>query len=174
MPFNASIINDKKVTDHHAIIPTGNTSEKLSYREQQVFDAVLVRLIAVFYPVCVKEVTTVHGESATVPFQAKGVRVKEPGWTALYPRKEKAAPEQKEHETEGENSEDTQSLPEFKQGETGPHEPFVREGKTKPPPHFTENTLLGAMETAGKLVDDEALKEALKERGSERPRRELQ
>lgn len=169
LPFNASIINDKKVTDHHAIIPTGNISEKLSFREQQVFDALLVRLIAVFYPVCIKEVTTVKGDSALVPFQAKGVRVKEPGWTALYPRKEKSAAEQKhepsENEVDAEGEEDSQSLPEFVKGETGPHKPFVREGKTKPPPHFTENTLLGAMETAGKLVDDESLKDALKERG---------
>ena len=93
LPFSASIINDKKVTDHHAIIPTGNTSEKFSYREQQVFDAVLVRLIAVFYPVCLKEVTTVFAESAQVPFQARGVRVTQPGWTALYPRKEKSKPD---------------------------------------------------------------------------------
>ncbi len=165
LPFSASIINDKKVTDHHAIIPTGSVSEKLSFREQQVFDAVLVRLIAVFYPICLKEVTTVFGDSAKVPFRASGQRVTQPGWTALYPRKEKSTPKQKTGEAEDESQEETQDLPSFEQGETGPHEPFVREGKTKPPPHFTENTLLGAMETAGKLVDDEALKEALKERG---------
>ena len=164
LPFSASIINDKKVTDHHAIIPTGNTSEKLSGREQNVFDAVLIRLIAVFYPVCLKEVTTVYGESAKVPFQARGVRVTQPGWTALYPRKE-SSKKADSPDGEAEPDDDNQPLPEFKIGETGPHEPFLREGKTKPPPHYTENTLLGAMETAGKLVEDEALKEALKERG---------
>lgn len=169
LSFPSRIVNDKKVTDHHAIIPTGNTSEKLSYREQQVFDAVLVRLIAVFYPVCLKEVTTVKGESAKVPFQARGVRVTQPGWTALYPRKEKPSASDKSgtegSETESNADDAEQSLPEFVKGESGPHEPFVRQGQTKPPPHFTENTLLGAMETAGKLVDDEALKEVLKERG---------
>ncbi len=165
LPFNTSIINDKKVTDHHAIIPTGNTSEKLSYREQQVFDAVLVRLIAVFYPVCLKEVTTVFAESANVPFRARGVRVTQPGWTALYPRREKSKPKSKADPDAQEINGEEQALPSFQKGESGPHEPFVREGQTQPPPHFTENTLLGAMETAGKLVEDEELKEALKERG---------
>ncbi len=169
LAFPSRIVNNKKVTDHHAIIPTGNLSEKLSYREQQVFDAVVVRLIAVFYPVCIKEVTTVLAESATVPFQARGVRVKEPGWTALYPRKEKSKPagkaDSEDGESENESDDAEQTLPEFVPKETGLHEPFVRQGQTKPPPHFTENTLLGAMETAGKLVDDETLKEALKERG---------
>jgi DNA topoisomerase-3 len=114
-----------------------------------------------------KEVTTVFGESAKVPFKASGVRITQPGWTSLYPRKENSQSNQKA-ESDGEEasgSDETQSLPQFVKGETGPHEPLIREGKTKPPPHFTENTLLGAMETAGKLVDDDALKEALKERG---------
>src|SRR5690606_2207259 len=135
LPFSASIINDKKVTDHHAIIPTGNTSEKLSHREQQVFDAVLVRLIAVFYPVCLKEVTTVFGESAKVPFEARGVRVTEPGWTARYPRKENAKPKSDSQANAEETSrdDDSQALPEFVKGETGPHEPMLREGRTKPP-----------------------------------------
>ena len=114
----------------------------------------LVRLIAVFYPACVKEVTTVEGESAGVPFRARGVRVVDPGWTALYPRK----PDPKAKEEE-------QELPEFRPGESGPHEPSVKRGETSPPKSYTEGTLLGAMETAGKMVNDEALREALKERG---------
>ena len=100
-----------------------------------------------------KEVTSVAGESNGVPFRARGVRVLEPGWTALYPRKDE------------DRKDDEQDLPEFRPGESGPHEPFVRRGETTPPKPFTESTLLGAMETAGKLVDDEQLKEALKERG---------
>src|SRR5262249_5973716 len=97
-------------------------------------------------------VTSVTGVSNGVPFRAKGVRILEPGWTVLYPRRE-------------EDKDDEQELPEFQAGESGPHEPFVRRGETTPPKPFTESTLLGAMETAGKLVTDEQLKEALKERG---------
>ena len=141
------------MTDHHAIIPTGKRPGALSPAGQKVYDAILTRLIAAFYPACVKEVTTVAGMSNGVPFRARGIRVIEPGWTALYPRKA------------DESKDDEQELPEFVPGESGPHEPSVRRGETAPPKPFTEGTLLGAMETAGKLVDDEQLKEALKERG---------
>ena len=154
LAFTGRIIDDAKVSDHHAIIPTGKRPGALAEPGRKVFDAVLTRLIAAFYPACVKEVTTVSGVSNGVPFRARGVRVVEPGWTALYPRKE---PEKQDDEA--------QDLPEFSPGETGPHEPSVRRGETAPPKPFTEGTLLGAMETAGKLVDDEPLKEALKERG---------
>src|SRR5581483_1258290 len=114
-------------------------------------------------PPCVKEVTTVSGTSNAVPFRARGVRVLDPGWTVLYPRKDDDHKD-KEKEKEKEKEED-QELPEFRPGETGPHEPFVRRGETSPPKSYTEGSLLGAMETAGKLVDEEHLKEALKERG---------
>jgi DNA topoisomerase-3 len=120
---------------------------------QKVYDAVVTRLIAAFYPACVKEVTIVAGLSNGVPFRARGVRVLEPGWTALYPRKDDA------------DREDEQDLPEFRPGERGPHEPTVRKGETAPPKAYTEASLLGAMETAGKLVDDEQLKQVLKEKG---------
>ncbi len=153
LPFNGRIINDAKVSDHHAIIPTGKAPGELAPAAQKVFDAVVTRLIAVFYPACVKEVTTVSGTSNEVPFRAKGVRVLDPGWTVLYPRKE------------DDKKEEEQELPEFRPGESGPHEPFVRRGETTPPKSYTEGSLLGAMETAGRLVDDEQLKEALKERG---------
>ncbi len=99
--------------------------------------------------------TTVNGSSDDVPFRARGVRVVDPGWTVLYPRKE----------DDRKDRDEDQDLPEFRPGESGPHEPFVRRGETTPPKAFTENTLLGAMETAGRLVEEEALKEALKERG---------
>jgi DNA topoisomerase-3 len=153
LAFSGRIINDAKVSDHHAIIPTGKQPGELAPGAQKVFDAVVTRLIAVFYPVCVKEVTTVSGTSNAVPFRAKGVRVLDPGWTVLYPRKD------------DDKKEEDQELPEFRPGESGRHEPFIRRGETTPPKPYTEGSLLGAMETAGKLVDEEHLKEALKERG---------
>jgi DNA topoisomerase-3 len=155
LAFSGRIINDKKVSDHHAIIPTGKTPRALSPGAEKVYDAVLTRLIAVFYPACVKDVTVVEGQSHEVPFRARGVRVIEPGWTALYPRRAEDSNE----------PEDEQELPVFRPGERGPHEPFLRAGETTPPKHYTENTLLGAMETAGKLVEEEQLKEALKAKG---------
>ena len=154
LEFSGRIVNDAKVSDHHAIIPTGKRPATLVPAAQKVFDAIVTRLIAAFYPACVKEVTTASGDSNGVPFRARGVRVVDPGWTSLYPRK-----------ADDKKGDDDQDLPEFRPGETGPHEPFVREGATAPPKPYTEGSLLGAMETAGKLVDDEALKEALKERG---------
>ncbi len=151
--FTGRIVNDAKVNDHHAILPTGKSPGKLAPAAQKVYDAVVIRLIAAFYPSCEKEVTTLNGASNGVPFRARGVRVLEPGWTILYPRKA------------GDAKDDEQVLPEFRPGESGSHEPFVRRGETTPPRPYTEATLLGAMETAGKLVDDEQLKDALKERG---------
>ncbi|MBT8046077.1 MAG: DNA topoisomerase 3, partial [Pontiella sp.] len=157
LPFTKRIVDDKKVTDHHAIIPTGIIPNSLGAHEQQVYDAIVTQFIAAFYPVCVKKITTVDGESVDIKFQAKGTQIIESGWSALFPKKKKK-------KTAGDVEED-QTLPEFKQGESGPHEPSTREGKTKPPKHFTENSLLGAMEAAGKRVDDDTLREALKERG---------
>ncbi len=158
LPFTKRIVDDKKVTDHHAIIPTGIIPRSLGTNEQLVYDATVTQFIAAFYPVCVKKITTVDGESAEVKFHAKGTQIIEPGWTALFPKKKKKkSPDGSE--------EDDQTLPEFKKGENGPHEPSTREGKTKPPNYFTENSLLGAMEAAGKWVDDDTLREALKERG---------
>ena len=152
LPFSGRIIDDVKVSDHHAIIPTGKKVATPSPAHQRVYDAIVVRLIAAFYPACVKEATTVDGASEGVPFRARGVRVVDPGWTILESHKD-------------EKKDDAQDLPDFRPGESGPHAPAVRRGETTPPKPYTEGTLLGAMETAGKLVDDEALKEALKERG---------
>ncbi len=152
--FTSRVVNDKKVGDHHAIIPTGKLPNTLPPQSQKVFDAIVTRLIAVFYPPCLKEITTVDGTSNDVPFRAKGVRVVAPGWTVLYPRTGSKDDRNEEQE-----------LPAFSPGESGPHQPFIKAGETKPPSHFTENSLLGAMETAGKFVDDESLKDALKEKG---------
>jgi len=152
LPFSKRIINDKKVTDHHAIIPTGMTPRRFGPNEQLVYDAITTQFIAAFYPICLKNITTVNGVSNQVQFQAKGTQIVNPGWTSLFPKKQKAAA-------------DGQNLPAFAKKETGPHEPFLREGKTMPPKHFSENSLLGAMEAAGKFVEDDSLREALKERG---------
>lgn len=158
LPFSNRIINDKKVTDHHAIIPTGNLSQSLSFQLQSVYDAIVTRLIAVFYPSCVKEVTTIEGSANQKVFQAKGVRILIPGWSVLYPKKS-------EEKGEIKPPSEIQELPLFEKGENGPHSAYITEGKTKPPAHYNENALLGAMETAGKLVEDENLKEILKEKG---------
>ncbi len=154
LTFSGRIVNNTKVTDHHAIIPTGGVPGALSGRDQKVYEAIVVRLIAAFYPPCVEQVTTVDGVANEVPFRARGVRVTTPGWTELYPRKS--------GQQEGE---DEQPLADFSPGESGPHEPFIKPGETMPPKHFSENTLLGAMETAGKLVDEAELRDALKEKG---------
>lgn len=157
LSFSNRIINDKKVTDHHALIPTGKIPQPLPHQSQAIYDAIVTRLIAVFYPSCIKELTTIDGLTDNEPFQAKGVRILIEGWTILYPKKADENKESKQDES--------QELPLFEKGETGPHSPYVKEGKTKPPIHFNENALLGAMETAGKLVEDESLKEALKGKG---------
>jgi DNA topoisomerase-3 len=157
LPFTGRIINDRKVTDHHAIIPAGNLPENLPSTQQHVFDAVVTRLIAAFYPPCMKEVTTIDGTAHRIPFRTRGVRVVRPGWTQLEGRDGK--------DQESNPQDEQQPLPAFTLGESGPHEPLVKQGETSPPHHFTENTLLGAMETAGKLVDDDQLKEALKSKG---------
>jgi DNA topoisomerase-3 len=158
LPFSSRIINDKKVSDHHALIPTGNLSHALSFHSQAIYDAIVTRFIAVFYPSCVKEVTTIEGNANKVPFQAKGVRILVPGWTLLYPKKS-------EENAETKPLQELQELPLFQKGEQGTHSPYITEGKTKPPAQYNENALLGAMETAGKLVEDEELKDALKEKG---------
>lgn len=151
LPFSKRIINDKKVTDHHAIIPTGMVPRRFGANEQIVYDAITTQFIAAFYPPCLKNITTVDGGAESVQFQAKGTQIVEPGWTVLFAKKKKTT--------------DGQSLPAFVKGESGSHEPSLREGKTSPPKHFTENSLLGAMEAAGKFVEDDSLREALKERG---------
>lgn len=158
--FTGRIVNDAKVTDHHAILPTGKLPDGLAGPQARVFESIVTRLIAAFYPPCEKEVTTVEARSAEVPFRARGYRILDPGWTILEPRKPRKAANQND-----DAEDDDQTLPAFTVGESGPHEPSIRRGETSPPKAYTENTLLGAMETAGRLVDEEALREALKERG---------
>ncbi len=169
--LTARIVNDAKVTDHHAIIPTPQPPQRpLGGDEGKVYDAVLMRFIAAFYPACIKSVTRVTATVAEEPFRASGTTIVDPGWQALFPKmlerkskkKKKAGGDAGDEEPD---EDEDQTLPVFVAGEHGPHEPFLKLLKTKPPKAFTESSLLQMMETAGKLVDDEELQDALKEKG---------
>ncbi|MEL6672011.1 MAG: DNA topoisomerase 3 [Bacteroidota bacterium] len=159
---SGKVFNDKKVTDHHAIIPTG-IERNLGVDEQQVYDAITRRFIAAFYPDCLVANTTVIGESAGLKFKATGKEILEPGWRVLYPKSSKAKTEEEEKDKE------EKILPSFVKGESGPHDPKLVEKQTKPPKPYTEATLLRAMETAGKKVDDEELRDLMKANGIGRP-----
>ncbi|MEN2412941.1 type IA DNA topoisomerase [Flavobacterium mesophilum] len=149
------VFNDKKVTDHHAIIPTG-IQNNLPYNQQQVYDIITRRFIAVFYDDCLVANTTVIGKAAEVTFKATGKEILKKGFRVVF-----EDPNAKEKEPD--------LLPSFVMGEKGPHEPSFLQKETKPPNQFTEATLLRAMETAGKQVDDEDLRELMKENGIGRP-----
>ena len=167
LPKSKKVFDNSKVTDHHAIIPTGVPAINLNEWERKVYDLVARRFIAVFYPDCIFSSTTVLGEAAEVPFKATGKIILEPGWRKLYanePAKE-ATEKTKTNEEEQEES----ILPDFVKGESGPHTPSLLEKWTQPPKLYTEATLLRAMETAGKLCDDEDLRDAMKENGLGRP-----
>ncbi len=152
------VFDDSKVTDHHAIIPTGVNPQNLSLNDEKVYDTIARRFIAVFYPDCIVSNTTALGESAEFKFKATGRQIIEDGWRILYPKQEKK-----------EDDEEAQIIPEFVKGESGPHDPKVFEKETKPPRHHTEATLLRAMETAGKWSDDDEIRDAMKENGIGRP-----
>ncbi len=149
------VFDDKKVTDHHAIIPTGVLPSGLRYEEKQVYDLVARRFIAVFYPDCKVSNTTVMGKVENIDFKATGKQIIDAGWRVLY-AKEKS-------------SNDGVILPAFEKGESGEHQPDLAEKQTQPPKYYSEATLLRAMETAGKQVDDEELRELMKENGIGRP-----
>lgn len=153
------VFDNSKVTDHHAIIPTGVHPQNLTDMERKVFDLVARRFIAVFYPDCKISTTTVLGEVDKIEFKVTGKQMLEPGWRVVF-SKEQA--EEKEGDEE-------RSLPAFVKGESGPHVPDLAEKWTQPPKPYTEATLLRAMETAGKLVDNDELRDALKENGIGRP-----
>jgi DNA topoisomerase-3 len=156
------VFDDSKVTDHHAIIPTGEFNPNLAFNEKKVFDLIIRRFIAAFYPDCIVSNTTVLGEAAQIPFKATGKQILEDGWRILFKKKD-------DEKDDDEPDKDDQLMPEFVEGESGPHEPGVQEKQTQPPKPYTEATLLRAMETAGKQVDDEELRDALKENGIGRP-----
>ena len=158
------VFDSSKVTDHHAIIPTGVAANNLTDAERKVFDLVARRFISVFYDDCVFDTTTVEGEAGEVPFKVQGKHIVEEGWRAVYKRDKKTREEEEEQEKDEERL-----LPDFQKGETGPHEPQLTKKMTTPPKPYTEATLLRAMETAGKTVDDEELRDAMKENGIGRP-----
>ncbi|MFT6333665.1 MAG: DNA topoisomerase-3 [Saprospiraceae bacterium] len=155
------VFDDKKITDHHAIIPTGKESH-LDGGLANVYDVIAKRFIANFYPECKVANTTVVGKAADEKFKATGKEILEPGWRVLFPKSKKKDPDSKEKEED-------KILPSFTVGESGPHEPKLVEKKTQPPKYFTEATLLRGMETAGKAVDDEELRELMKANGIGRP-----
>ncbi len=160
IPKSKKVFDNAKVTDHHAIIPTGITPTALSEQEKKVFDLVARRFIANFYPECKISSTTITGEAAKLEFKVNGKQILEPGWRIVF--------EKTKVETD-ENEEDEKTLPLFEKGESGQHEPLLGEKWTSPPKPYTEATLLRAMETAGKLIDNDELRDVMKENGIGRP-----
>ncbi len=165
------VFDNKKVTDHHAIIPTGTAAPAgLLADERRVYDLVARHFIAAFYPDCEVSTTTVTGESAGVDFKATGRQILKPGWRVVFEREGSKKEEKAEDDGKTASGEEDESvLPAFRKGESGPHQPSLVEKQTTPPKPYTEATLLRAMETAGRFVDDEALREAMKENGIGRP-----
>ena len=151
--------DNSKVTDHHAIIPTGQPSTSLTEAEKKVFDLIARRFIGIFYPDCLFETTTITGEVGDIAFRATGKHITDPAWKVLWSTNSDSADTPAEEKL----------LPEFVKGESGPHTPDLAEKQTTPPKPYTEATLLRAMETAGKMVEDEELRDALKENGIGRP-----
>ena len=161
------VFDNSKVTDHHAIIPTGQHPQNLTDMERRVFDLIARRFIAVFYPDCRFATTTVLGEVEEIEFKATGKQILDPGWRVVFGTP--AAGQQSQEEKDEKEGESENVLPAFVKGESGPHVPDLYEKWTQPPRPYTEATLLRAMETAGKLVDNDELRDALKENGIGRP-----
>lgn len=164
LPKSKKVFDTSKVTDHHAIIPTGVPASNLTDLEQHVYDLVARRFISVFYPDCKFSTTTVMGKVDDVEFKVSGKQICDPGWRVLY-----AKDAQQVDSDDKKNQDEERTLPAFTKGESGPHTPTLTEKWTTPPKYYTEATLLRAMETAGKFVDDEELRAALKENGIGRP-----
>ena len=170
------VFDTSKVTDHHAIIPTGVPPQGLSDAEQHVFDLIARRFIGAFYPECKFSTTTVLGivaenadspDKSAIEFKVTGKEILDPGWRVV--QYVAVSQQQSSEEEEKDKKEEERTLPTFVKGESGPHTPTLTEKMTTPPPYYTEATLLRAMETAGKFVEDEELRAALKENGIGRP-----
>ena len=161
LPKSKRVFDSSKVTDHHAIIPTGVPAQGLNDMEQNVYDLICRRFIAAFYPDCEFSTTTVLGKVEDVEFKVSGKEILKPGWRVVYG--------DHVHEEDDKKGDEERTLPAFVKGETGPHKPTLTEKQTTPPKYYTEATLLRAMETAGKFVDDDELRAALKENGIGRP-----
>ena len=155
------IFDNSKVTDHHAIIPTGQYPAGIEGDEKKLYHLIAMRFIGVFYPDCKFEATTVLGEAGKYEFKATGKVIVEPGWRALLPAKNDTTDEKQD--------ENDAVLPVFTEGESGPHKPFLAKKTSQPPKPYTEGTLLRAMETAGRTVDSDELREAMKDNGIGRP-----
>ena len=183
LPKSKRVFDTSKVTDHHAIIPTGVPATALSDMERNVYDLIARRFIAVFYPDCKFSTTTVLGKVEDVEFKVSGKEILEPGWRTIYAQQpsqpnststshhdnpQPINPQPSSSEDDDKHDEE-RTLPTFVKGESGPHTPTLTEKWTTPPKYYTEATLLRAMETAGKFVDDETLRAALKENGIGRP-----
>ena len=168
LPKSKKVFDNSKVTDHHAIIPTGVVPSGLSFAEEKVYDEVCRHFIAVFYPDCQFATTTVLGKVEEVEFKTSGKQILVPGWREVI-RSQKTEIRSQKEEDGSQEPEEEKTLPIFEKGEHGPHKPQLAEKWTTPPKPYTEATLLRAMETAGKLVDDESLREAMKENGIGRP-----
>ena len=159
LPKSKKVFDNKKVTDHHAIIPTGQRPDNLSELERKVYNMVALRFIAAFYPDCEVSNTTVLAKAGEIDFKVTGRQILKMGWREIFAKEKQ----------EDEPQEEQKSLPAFVKGESGPHQPQLQEKTTTPPKYYTEATLLRAMETAGKTVDDEELRDAMKENGIGRP-----
>ena len=166
IPKSKTIFDNAKITDHHAIIPTGIQANSLNENEKKIYDLIARRFIAAFYPECLVSNTTVLGKVDQLVFKASGKQIINKGWRVVYDDlKGEVDPEVK---VEKKETKDT-ILPIFEKGESGEHKPVIHKGKTSPPKHYTEATLLRAMESAGKLVDNEEMRELMKENGIGRP-----
>ena len=162
------VFDTSKVTDHHAIIPTGVIPQNLSDAEHKVFDLVARRFIGVFLPDCKFSTTTVLGEVDEVEFKVTGKEILDPGWRVVREKTPEATDNNESSENSEKNDEE-RTLPTFVKGESGQHQPTLTEKMTTPPPYYNEASLLRAMETAGKFVEDETLRAAMKENGIGRP-----
>ena len=181
LPKSKRVFDGSKVTDHHAIIPTGIPPQGLTDTEKNVYDLIARRFIAAFYPDCKFSTTTVIGEVDGIEFKVTGKEILDQGWRVVFATpnaaKEKGITEEQAAGNGDASAKDSSAvepvsevtLPSFTKGETGPHTPTLTEKQTTPPKHYTEASLLRAMETAGKLVDDDTLRAALKENGIGRP-----
>lgn len=158
------VFDSSKVTDHHAIIPTGVPIQNLTDMERNVYDLIARRFVSVFYPDCKFTTTTVLGAVDKTEFKVSGKEILAPGWRIVYEKEQ-----QVQDDDETKKSDEERTLPTFTKGESGQHTPTLTEKQTTPPKYYTEATLLRAMETAGKFVEDEALRSALKENGIGRP-----
>ncbi len=173
LPKSKRVFDNKKVTDHHAIIPTGMRPEGLTADEKKVYDLVALHFIAAFYPDCQVSNTTVMAKAGEIDFRVNGREVLVPGWRAVFEQaqgdKVPSTKDNSDDADDAENAENSKSLPAFVKGESGPHVPQLKEKTTTPPKYYTEATLLRAMETAGKTVENDELREAMKENGIGRP-----